>query len=288
MSIGFSEFVQSFRCVFFDGFFNTVSFLGEEYMYIILICILYFAIDKKLGEFMGLALFFSFVLNNTLKGLIMSERPFVKYPGRIVEIRPSSGSSFPSGHTQGFTAFLFSGAFWLKKRYVFAIAGVLSLLMALSRVYLGVHWLEDVLAGLILGLVAAYLLYKYYSKHKDDAGGLIKLYVIILIFFLPFLFFTKEDDMFKTYGLSLGFTVAMYLEKRFVNFSLDVPIWKKILRVVFAILAMVIIITFLGESFDRIVEEGTLMQRILYLVRYGLVSFVGLGCSPFVFEKLNL
>lgn len=288
MTVGFSEFMQSFRSGFFDAFFNSISFLGEEYMYIILLSILYFAINKKMCEYMGLALFFSFVFNNAIKGMFMIERPCYKFPDRIMELRPSEGSSFPSAHTQAFTAFVFSFAFWMKKKYLYVIAGILSVLMGLSRVYLGMHWLEDVAASLILGSVAAYMLYKFFMRHKDDQDALMKLYAGILLVFLPFLFLFDNSDIFKTYGLMVGFTLSIFLETRFVNFSMDVAIWKKVVRVVLSVVIMVLTLVVVGKIADKVAEEGTLLMLLMGTLRYGLMIFSGLGFTPFIIKKLNL
>lgn len=288
MTLGFSEFMQSLRSGFLDVFFNSISAMGEEYVYIILICIVYFAISKRMGELIALSLFFSLVLTTTIKGLFMVDRPYVRYPDKIIALRPSIGTSFPSAHTQGFSAFIFSGAFWLKKKYAYGVAGVLAVLMALSRVYLGVHWLEDVVVGLVLGVTAAYVLYRFYSNHQDDNMALIRLYGVLLIVFLPFLIIFGAEDLFKTYGLMVGFVFAMYLERKYVNFSMDVAVWKRILRAFFGILIMILIIAVLGKVFDKVAEEETLLMHILDMIRYGMFIFVGMGCYPFLFKKINL
>ena len=51
MTIEVVEFFQSFRNGFFDFFFSFISFLGEEYIYILILAIIYYAYNKKLGEF---------------------------------------------------------------------------------------------------------------------------------------------------------------------------------------------------------------------------------------------
>ncbi len=89
-----------------------------------------------------------------LKNLIMRPRPFVADPGLVTELVTSPQSfSFPSGHSLSAicaaTVLLFAP---IKKRWkalVFAVA----VLIALSRLYLAVHFPTDVLAGTILGLV---------------------------------------------------------------------------------------------------------------------------------------
>ena len=90
------------------------------------------------------------------------------------------------------------------------------------------------------------------------------------------------------YGLMLGFTFAMYLEKRFVNFTMDVPTWKKIIRVIIGVFFMVFVLVVAGKVFDKVAEEGTNLSYILGMVRYGLMVFIGLGCTPFIIKKFNL
>ena len=136
-------------------FFNFISFLGEAYIYILILAIVYWAYDKKFGEYLGTTLGISLSTNNFIKGVTQLPRPFESY-GEIENLRPetSYGSSFPSGHTQGFSAFLFAIAYRLKK-YWWLIAIVLTFLMMMSRMYLGVHYLRDVIVGASLGLVIA-------------------------------------------------------------------------------------------------------------------------------------
>ncbi|WP_199251082.1 phosphatase PAP2 family protein [Grimontia hollisae] len=82
-------------------------------------------------------------------------RPFYLYPD--LQLADASGFAFPSGHTA--TAFAVWGLvyFWLKQagRNSLAIWLVPSLLVALSRVYLGVHYVTDVAAGAVVGTLIA-------------------------------------------------------------------------------------------------------------------------------------
>ena len=169
MTIDVVEFFQSLRNGFFDFFFNMISFLGEEYVYILIISIVYFAYNKKLGEYLAFMLMFTGLFNNVLKGLFDRPRPFDAFENRVENLRPdtSTGMSFPSGHTQNFSAFWFAFAFKFKKNWLFITAAVLSILMAISRMYLGVHFLEDVIASIILGIVTAYGTYKLFQKYGD-------------------------------------------------------------------------------------------------------------------------
>ncbi|MHB8426447.1 MAG: HAD-IC family P-type ATPase [Acidiferrobacterales bacterium] len=108
------------------------------------------------------------VLANLLKLALHRPRPGSFYSG-------AAQFSFPSGHTTmstvvyGFLAFLLCRqALPRLRRPIMAVAGTLIGLIALSRIYLGAHWLTDVLGGLSFGVawVAAFAIAYEYQSHE--------------------------------------------------------------------------------------------------------------------------
>jgi undecaprenyl-diphosphatase len=110
-----------------------------------------------------------FVLGSVLSGLIAStilKDLFVRPRPDLVTRAPyASGSSFPSGHSMmSAITYLTLGALLARsqerkrlKAYFFLVAVLLTFLVGVSRVYLGVHWPTDVLAGWTAGAVWALL-----------------------------------------------------------------------------------------------------------------------------------
>ena len=101
------------------------------------------------------AVVLSEVLIGTLKGVYDRARP----PGSLVA---TSGASFPSGHSVAATVTVVAAVIALvppgRARVAWGtVAAVFSVLMALSRAYLGAHWLSDALAGVLLGTSCALL-----------------------------------------------------------------------------------------------------------------------------------
>ena len=289
MTIDIVVFMQGFRNGFFDFFFSFISFLGEEYVYILLFAIIYYTYDKKMGEFMAITLGLTATVNTIIKNIVSAPRPFQKYPELIENLRPetSLGKSFPSGHTQNFSTVLFSGAFFTKKKVMFYVSSALVLLMMLSRMYLGVHFFEDVVVAAILGISISYGAFIVFNKLFDDTAKLHKLYVIVLIVIFPFLFFINGEDFFKSYGLLIGFVFGIMIEKKYINFSVNVKVIHKVLRVVLGLIIMVGIQQGFKILFGIFADDGTTLLNILNLFRYFLISFAGFGLYPFLFKKFK-
>ncbi|MBI4057592.1 MAG: phosphatase PAP2 family protein [Elusimicrobia bacterium] len=94
----------------------------------------------------------SWILKEALKRLVKRFRPHLwLWPD------PAYGYSFPSGHAlgamvcYGWLAWLLAKSFPQHQTKIFAVSGILIFLIGFSRIYLGVHWPTDVLAGWLLG-----------------------------------------------------------------------------------------------------------------------------------------
>jgi undecaprenyl-diphosphatase len=113
------------------------------------------------------------VLNAALKSLFMRPRPDV-----VPHLRTAFDTSFPSGHAmQSAIIYLTLGAMLMRlaerrliKIYCFATAAALTLLVGVSRVYLGVHYPTDVLAGWIVGLIWASICWLATQHYEVRAG----------------------------------------------------------------------------------------------------------------------
>lgn len=110
---------------------------------------------RKTGIAVAVALLIGYVTTSlVLKNLIMRVRPYEAVAGLTSLIGPVGESSFPSGHTTS----SFAASLTIRKgtsRLVGALAILLAVLIALSRLYVGVHYPTDVLAGALVGLFAS-------------------------------------------------------------------------------------------------------------------------------------
>ena len=153
--------------------------------------------------------------------------------------------------------------------------------------YLGVHFLEDVIVSGILGLGFAYLLYRVFDKYYDHPVKLHRLYGALLIVVLPFACMINAEDFSKSYGLLIGFVVGIIIEKKYINFTMDVKLIQKVLRVFFGLIIMIGVQQGAKILFGLIADEGTTLLNVLHLIRYFLIAFSGFGLYPFLFKKFN-
>lgn len=113
---------------------------------------------RKAGLLAGLALVFSlFFTNLGLKPFFARPRPYVVMEGIIPLLTSMDPNSFPSGHTSAAFAACMVWARTLPNRWMRIVSVVMAVCMGLSRLYVGVHYPSDVLAGALIGSICAIL-----------------------------------------------------------------------------------------------------------------------------------
>ena len=142
-----------------DAFFCGYTTLGNAgILFIALgVLMLFFRKTRKTGITVLAALIIGLICTNlVLKNLVGRDRPWIHLHDLLVLIEEHDPNSFPSGHTT--SAFAFAGAvlFTAPKRWMKWVAIVLAILMGFSRLYVGVHYPTDVLAGVVVGLLAGW------------------------------------------------------------------------------------------------------------------------------------
>ena len=160
-------FLQNYvRNALTDGFWKLITFLGDGGWFWIAtgILLLFFAKTRKAGVTALLALLLgALVTNLLLKNLLARPRPYDKIAGLTPLVKKLKDYSFPSGHTCA--SFAAAVVYWKMLPKVWGRAGViLAFLIAFSRLYVGVHYPTDVLAGGIIGGLMG-LLAVYIIKH---------------------------------------------------------------------------------------------------------------------------
>jgi len=275
------RFIQQAMSPILNRLVEGITMLGEEEFLIIAIAFIYLVLNKKFGQKIVYIMLTSMTLNTVVKNLVQAPRP-IGEPGVItIRAETAGGYSFPSGHTQNISTFL-GGVMNKVKKSWFTILSIVSIiLVAVSRLYLGVHYPIDVIIGAGLGITIALVgsyIFDLYSKHQ-------MLILMTASVFLPFAIYfgirgdVLSGDFFRSYGLLLGFLAAIAFEERFVNFSLQIPHWKKAIRFVLGVALLLGLQLGLKLLFPD--------YFIFHMLRYFLIAFIGLGIYPFLFHHFR-
>ena len=159
----FLLFVQNhLRAGWLDGIMKALTFLGNGGWFFIVLgaALLAYPKTRRYGAAVLAALLVDFlILNLGIKPLLARVRPYDRYSDLLPLVGPEKDFSFPSGHTG--CAFAAAGALFFslpKERKSIKTAALLfAVLIGWTRLYVGVHYPTDVLAGALIGLGSAAL-----------------------------------------------------------------------------------------------------------------------------------
>lgn len=132
------------------GPMRAITAMGYEQFFILLLPAIYWCFGQMLGIRVGIIFLTGQYLNFFLKFLFHSPRPYW-VSDKVLAYSQETSFGLPSGHAQ------IAGTMWgwlaveIKKRWFTILAIVIIFLIGLSRLFLGVHFLSDVLLGWALG-----------------------------------------------------------------------------------------------------------------------------------------
>lgn len=276
-----TEVIQSVQALgnqVLDAFFKAITLVGDDKFALLIVPFLYWALDKALALRMGFLYLGSAYVNTVLKAVFAVPRPSAT---AVRVITAAEGYSFPSGHAQTTATVWGYLATQVHRTWFRILASVVIVLVALSRVYLGVHYPQDVIAGtaIALVLVAVYnwLLSTYAGRIRLSFPAKLVLAVAVPLVLLAL---HPETDTGSSMGTLLGLGVGVILEGEWVRFSSAGPWLKRIAR----FLVGVVVLLGLYFGLKAALPEG-LGFRVLRYALIGLWASLG---APWLFVKLRL
>ena len=154
------NFIISFRCDFLDTLFKVITACGNPLTIVALVVIFIVALRNKDALLLSISALDSIILNTIIKQIVKRDRP------SVVRLVSEKGYSFPSGHAMIAVCvygFLFYLTFKkIKNKYlrniICIVLGILVLGIGISRIYVGVHYASDIIAGYTLAFIEVILL----------------------------------------------------------------------------------------------------------------------------------
>lgn len=152
-------------------FYTNLGDVGFLFLAAAFIMLLFRNTRRAGGTALTAMTFGLIVTNLTVKPLISRARPWVVLEDFEVLVKSSDPNSFPSGHTCAAFAFAVAMCVSLPQKWGRAVALAAAVLMGFSRLYVGVHFPSDVLAGAVIGtlcgLIAGWVVPRFLEKLKS-------------------------------------------------------------------------------------------------------------------------
>lgn len=267
------------------------TLFGEEYFMVGLLGYLYWSHNKEWGKKVGVGFVTALTLGPMIKNVALRRRPYMDNPSIRCLIAPDQGSdlfdpaqmgfSLPSLHASD-TISIFGGtAFCAKKRPFTIISIVIILLVGTSRVFMGVHYPTDVLAGWLLGAAVLFVMRRVQEKTQNY----LLLAAVLGALMLPGWFYCSSNDFYTSYGILLGVLLGFAFEEKAVHFAPARGAAEKALRTAGGLVLFLALGALLKLPFPAaLLESSTLAAFLIRAARYFVSTFTVIALYPMTFR----
>ena len=290
--------------------------LGNENFFFLALPLVYWSVDTGLGLRIAFILVVSNYLNSVIKLLFAAPRPYW-VSAQVKPFLPENTFGIPSGHAQNSAAFTGIAAAWIRKPWAWVLALLLTFLIGFSRLYLGVHFVHDIVAGWAIGYFLLFLFTKFWEPVAAWLRTKTLAQQIALAFFVSLLMivigvlaavrlegyvFPEEwaenalragplpdpvsfEDTFTVSGSFFGLAVgAAWIAAR-GGFHAAGLLNQRALRSMIGLVGIILLWFGLGQLFP---DGETFLPLLLRFLRYSLVGFWITGGAPWLFFHFNL
>ena len=243
--------LESIRTPALDKIMSVITLLGGELFFMVIAVTVFWCVSKREGYYLMIVGFFGTVINQFLKILCCVPRPWIKDPDfTIVESAraEATGYSFPSGHTQNAVATYGGIARYTRRGWLRVVLVVLTVLIAFSRMYLGVHTPLDV--GVSFLIAAVLVLVVYPLMEEADRRPVVLTYTILAMVvcsgaFVGYLYLRGDtgaaaedtanylsalENGWKLLGATLGMLVSNIADRKYIRFETQAVWWAQLIK----------------------------------------------------------
>ena len=294
--------LEKIRTPFWNGVMSAVTQLGGEVIFIVAAVVVFWCVRKWEGYYLMTVAFCGTVLNQFLKLICRVPRPWVRDPNfTIVESAraEATGYSFPSGHTQNAIGLFGGMARWGGRRWVWLGLTALALVIAFSRMYLGVHTPADVGVSLVLAAALVLGLYPLMRRAQEKPrymGYVLAAMLVVsgaFVVFVEAYGFSADTDAenlvsgignaWKMLGAVAGMTLAWLLDRRYIHFETQAVWWVQVIKVAVGMALLLAIKSGLKAPLLALLGHEGLAGG----VRYFLLVLVAGAVWPLAFRPMS-
>ena len=294
--------LEKIRTPFWNGVMSAVTQLGGEVIFIVAAVVVFWCVSKWEGYYLMTVAFCGTVLNQFLKLICRVPRPWVRDPNfTIVESAraEATGYSFPSGHTQNAIGLFGGMARWGGRRWVRLGLTALALIIAFSRMYLGVHTPADVGVSLVLAAALVLGLYPLMRRAQGKPRYMGYVLAAMLVVSGAFVVFVETcgfpadmdaenlasgiGNAWKMLGAVAGMTLAWLLDRRYIHFETQAVWWVQVIKVAVGMALLLAIKSGLKAPLLALLGHEGLAGG----VRYFLLVLVAGAVWPLVFRPMS-
>ena len=278
-------FMQSSLPGFVLGFFEIIADVVTKNVIALIFISVYLAYNKDWGKFTLLSLGVAGVCCEFVKVTVARLRPYAVVDkikcihANVPDENPLDfkiqGYSLPSGHTMMATNLFLAIPIYVRKFLYVGIGLIGVLIVALSRVGLGVHFPSDTIIGFIIALAIILILSRIFNRIENRTY----LYLGIVALSLVGILFCPEISYIKYVALVLGISLGFLVEEKYINFENPKSRRDAIVRLVGAIILFVL----LFAVFPKILGNGDVVKCIVH----SLCTFIMLAVYPLAFKKID-
>jgi membrane-associated phospholipid phosphatase len=271
----------------FDVLAWILNIAGSDLFYISVLALVYWSFNRHLGIRMIFGLLVAGILTIVLKELLHRPRPFM-VSEQVVPLFEVDSFGIPSGHVLMAVVVWGTLAVHLRRGWFYGLAAVYIVLMGLARIYAGVHYPQDVIAGLIVGLLLLWL-YNMYAGHVATAwqhlNAPLRAGIVVLVGVVIAIALVHDEAGLAFAGLMIGIGLALELEARSVRFNAQSTVRQGVIRYLPGILLTLLVLLGLRFLFGALVNDETAVLRV---VRYALTALFAIYAWPWLMLHTGL
>ena len=295
----FLYFLEGIRNPVLDWIFSTITHLGEETFFLALAIFFFWCVDKRHGYFILITGLVGTVVNQIAKLFFRIPRPWILDENfNIVESarEEATGYSFPSGHTQNIAGTFGAIAAQKPSKWKTLICTTIIVLVAFSRMYLGVHTPLDVIVSLVVALVIILILRPIFATETNFKRFMPIVVVVSVVLSVGFLVYVLSiggvsfldphnyqsglKNACTLLGCTAGLVIVYFVDSKFIKFETEARWYAQILKLVLGLAGVLAIKS--GLSQPLVLLFGN--EFIARAVRYFLIVIFAGAVWPLTFK----